>query len=471
MLADAQSAIHALIGQRVTAGIVPGAVYTVFTANGVGFSGAYGTAAADGRPPSVDTAFRVASCTKSFTAAAILQLRDAGVLTLEDSISDFVDIGVWELPGSEPPPLSTVGALLSMSGGLATDNPWADRQESMSDADFTDLCRRGFTLASRPGTRYEYSNLGYALLGRIIQRASGIGYREFVTSRLLRPLDLQQTAFDTSTATACDGIADGFVNVHGRWQPAPVTSPGAFSPIGGLYMTANDLTSWCRWLAAGYPLGASGDRTLAASSRREMQQIHQLDPLRMHQPIRAAGYGYGLEVELHDEGIIVSHRGGYPGFSAQMAWHPATQLGVVVLENASYAQSPAIAALQHVLAADARPARTDLWPVTLNARYDIEQLLARWDDAVADRIFADNLDLDLPRLQRRAQFASAAAAVDFTDDCRQQPLELCEPVSTSPAHLEWAVRGQRGQLRCAVTLTSLNPPKVQSITFPAEDRR
>lgn len=462
MFADAQPAVAELVRQRVATAVVPSSVYTVFTAGGLAFGGCFGTASTDGRAPTFDTAYRIASCTKSFTAAAVLQLRDANALRLDDPITDYLDIGTFELPNAARVSTPTVGALLSMSAGLATDNAWADRQESMPSAAFDAICADGFTLSSPPGTRYEYSNLGYALLGRVIERASGVGYREFVTRHLLEPLGLQHAAFEARRVTAPGGLADGFRRVDNRWQPVPLSGPGAFSAIGGLFMSARELTRWCTWLAGGYPMGAAGDDVLAASSRREMQMLHQLDPARINGSIRTAGYGFGLEVELHDVGLIVSHRGGYPGFSTQMVWHPDTQIGVVIMENAPYARSPAVTALRQVLAMVPVPPPV-IWPVTLRARDDIERLLAQWDDTVADQIFADNLDVDQPRNLRRAEFSRIAARIGFTNDCRGRPVGYCDFSSDSAAHLEWTARGHRGSVRCAVALTSLRPPRVQSI--------
>jgi CubicO group peptidase (beta-lactamase class C family) len=464
MLLDAQPAVDDLVRRRVDTGVVPAVAYTVFASQGIVFAGCHGAAGADGRPPTTGTAFRIASCTKSFTAAALLQLRDAGKVNLEDPITDYVGTGAWQLPGGHAPPPS-VGALLSMSGGLATDNPWADRQESMPEHHFTALCQQGFTLIAAPGARYEYSNLGYALLGRVIARASGIGYRQYVIERLLKPLGLAQTGFDAATAQAPDGVADGFRFRCGQWQPVEVSGPGAFSSIGGLYSTAADLAAWCGWLASAYPVGAPEDPILAPSSRRQMQHLRQVDPSRIDGTVRAAGYGYGLEVELYDCGTIVSHRGGYPGFSAQMAWHPATQVGVVILENAPYAQSPAVTVLRQVLSSVKLPAWSSIWPMTAQARSDIERLLVRWDDTLADRIFADNMDRDQPRRDRRKELTRAAAAIDFTEDGSEKPLVDCHPVSRSPAHLEWTVHGRSGALRCEVALTSHVPPRIQSVSL------
>jgi hypothetical protein len=148
-----------------------------------------------------------------------------------------------------------------------------------------------------------------------------------------------------------------------------------------------------------------------------------------------------------------------------MAWHPPTRLGVVILENAPYAQSPAVTVLRRLLTAIGSPLRPTIWPMTAQARADVERLLVRWDDALADRTFADNMDLDQSRQARRDEMTCAAAAIGFDDDARAMPLEDCEPVSRSPAHLEWTVHGRSGWLRCEVALTSHVPPRIQSISL------
>jgi len=137
--------------------------------------------------------FRVASCTKSFTALALLVLRRAGKLNLDDEVSRHLpELKVVALEGW---PALRVRHLLSMSGGLATDNPWGDRQESISRQQLGAWLQAGLRLIFAPGSAYEYSNLGYAILGELITRVSGQDYRQFVKAQILEPLGMSDTRF------------------------------------------------------------------------------------------------------------------------------------------------------------------------------------------------------------------------------------------------------------------------------------
>ena len=200
-------------------GASPSVVWAVFDRTSLLHTDARGVLA-DGSIPGPDTAYRIASCTKSFTAAAILALRDEGRIGLDDPITRFVPaFSSVTLPTSDSP-VPTIRMLLTMSGGLPTDDPWGDRQEAISDAELDALLHRGLSFDSIPGTRFAYSNLGYALLGRVISQASGIEYREFITHRFLTPLGLQQTGFD-STVPARAGVALGARWLDGAWEYLP----------------------------------------------------------------------------------------------------------------------------------------------------------------------------------------------------------------------------------------------------------
>ena len=175
----------------------------------------------------VDTAYRIASCTKSFTAAALLLLRDRGLVDLDAPITEWVP-ALRLTPTSIPVP--TLRHLLTMSAGLANDDPWADRQEAMSDDEFDATCAGGVRLLWAPGTTFEYSNLGYALLGRVVQVAAGRRYQEFVTEELLRPLGLTSTAFsppDCAVASGFDkqGRRVGRAAVQRTWRVLPDRRP------------------------------------------------------------------------------------------------------------------------------------------------------------------------------------------------------------------------------------------------------
>ncbi|GAA0342377.1 serine hydrolase [Actinoallomurus spadix] len=466
----------ALFRALVDDGDAPGLAYGIVDRAGLVHTAGHGAAHLDGPRPDAATAFRIASMTKSFTAASIMILADEGAVRLDDPVSRYVPaFGAVRLPTTDSPQV-TVGMLLSMSGGLPTDDPWADRQESMSREEFARLLAEGVRFVGVPGTGFEYSNLGYAVLGQVVEAASGASYQEFVERRLIRPLGLTATGFDTSVA-ARSGVATGHSRLDGRWHPEEFSGPGVFSAIGGLFSTVEDLARWMRWLAGAFPArdGADGG-PLRRASRRAMQQVHRAVP-----PTRPAGnpgdgampvtvgYGYGLMIQEDPVwGPVVAHSGGYPGFGSHMRWHPRTGLGVVVLTNARYATGrvAAAAALRAVLADRADPQDpVALWPETAEARAAVERLLREWDPAVAAAWFAGNVDLDLGLGHRRAAIERLAGEVGPLLD-PAAPEEIIR--SDSPAHAVWEVRGERGMLRCEIRLNPQDPPRIQTLTVTRE---
>jgi CubicO group peptidase (beta-lactamase class C family) len=358
--------------------------------------------------------------------------------------------------------------LLSRSGGLPTDDAWADRQESMSDCEFDRLAGNGFRFARRPGSGYEYSNLGYALVGRAVQVAAGRPYVEFVTEELLGPLGLDQIAYHAGVP-ATDGVATGFRRSDPEWVALPFTGPGAFSPIGGLFATPRALARWVCWLAGGNGVGEATpqDAVLGAGSRREMATAQTPIAGSPGAGTDSRGYGYGLVVEESSRhGRIVSHSGGYPGFGAHFRWHADSGIGIVAMENATYSGTivAAEAALTLMLDETAVPdAEPELWPETIAAREAVERLLRSWDPAAAAALFADNVELDEPLGRRREKIGARAAAAGIAG-APIVPLRSASPMSNSPAHLVWTSPGADGSLRCEISLTPQSPPLVQTLT-------
>jgi CubicO group peptidase (beta-lactamase class C family) len=462
----------------------------------------------DGPAPDERTVFRIASMSKSFTASAIMLLRDAGALSLDDPAAAYVpQLAGWINGAADAGPL-TIRHLLTMTAGFPTDDPWGDRQQGLPIDEFDALLARGVTFNWAPGTRFEYSNLGYAILGRIVTAASGVPYDEFIRARLLAPLGLSRTGFAAEEFPAAE-LAAGYRRGPGGWAEVPFDPYGAFAPMGGVFSCVADLATWSAGFAAAFPPDGPSEvsgaaHPLAAASRRQMQLPQAVtgwrapDGIPGGPPASPSYYGFGLFVDEEPAfGRVVSHSGGYPGFGSNMRWHPATRLGVIALGNSTYSRMNALAELvlkalltrsaaYHVAlapapavpAADTVPAAGGAggpwsggpwsggpwsggpWPQTLAAAEAVNGLLRDWDDATADALFTENVALDRPYPERRRDLALLRTRIGAFAVDPGRPAE-----SDTPAQRRWWLAGERGTVAVAIQLSPQRPPRVQSLTF------
>lgn len=330
-----------------------------------------------------DAIFRIASMTKSFTAATVLGVC-RGVIpvtgpapSLDDELVDWLP----DLRESQWATGMTVRDALTMSTGLPNDDPWADRLESLSDAGMRDLMRQPAGTNFVTGTGYEYANYGYALLGAFVEAATGREFTEVVATHLLTPLGLESTGFDVRELDQ-ERLVTGYrKNLAGELEPQPFTLPGAFSAIGGLASSVRDVARWISVLmtavdgtavageaagdAAG-PVAAAGEADreggnhlggfpLGANLREkrtwrrilaDLQQAQRLISVTRNErdAVVTAGYGYGLRCYFDTQlGHCAGHSGGYPGFSLHMRWHAASGTGVVLLANVTGFPAEAVA--------------------------------------------------------------------------------------------------------------------------------
>ena len=173
-LAAAYPAVDSLMRAFAERQHVPGIAYGIVVDGRLAHLGTAGLREVASRAP-VDTnsVFRIASMTKSFTALAILQLRDAGKLALDDPAEKYVpELAGLRYPTSDAPKI-TIRHLLTHSGGFPEDNPWGDQQLAATDDEMAAMMRAGIPFSTAPGTAYEYSNYGFAILGRVVARVSG----------------------------------------------------------------------------------------------------------------------------------------------------------------------------------------------------------------------------------------------------------------------------------------------------------
>ena len=462
--------VDALFRERVERGVAPSSVWGVFDRTGLVASGGHGDRG-DGAAPDADTVYRIASCTKSVTAATLLALVADGLVSLDAPVTDFVPaFSAVALPTPDSP-VPTLRMLLTMAAGFPTDDPWADRKESISDAELDAVLRDGLLFDSVPGTRFAYSNTGYALLGRVVSVATGAPYPQVAADTVLRPLGLDDTVF--SAAESRGFVVTGVRPHGGDWEPLPLTGPGAFSSIGGLFSTVADLARWGTHLASAFT-DAPEPGPVSPADRRLMQQAMRVVPASVvPSSTRPTAYGFGLFVEQDARfGAIVSHSGGYPGFSAHMRWSVRDGLGVVAFENATQAKVSAAAdrALDVVLArtngsapAGVGPGAARTTSATRAAQGAVTRLLADWSDDLADAICTPNVAMDVPYERRRRAIAEAIAAVGA--DLSADPVDES---STTPSHLRWWLPGTAGRLRVEIRLAPLAAGLVQTLIVTAE---
>ncbi len=415
----------------------------------------------------LDTPFRVASLTKSFTGLAVLVLRRAGKLSLDDTVRTHlpelrtIAKGDW--------PELRLRHLLAMSGGLATDNPWGDRQESISREQLNSWAAAGLRLLFAPGTNFEYSNLGYAFLGEIITRVSGQEYREFVREQILEPLGLAGTRF---AAEELEGSLSGYhrepllVGESPGWTIQHPSGPGSFSSIGGLYSTVQDLLRWTALFQRhDVPAGAgfsTADLIEAQEPLGPMTASLAAAPL--HGPV-ASGYGFGLAIQDYaNHGKVIGHSGGYPGFTANMAWHERSGQTVIVSTNGTHSAATMLAnkVLAQLITTDPGTVPTvEPWEETIDALQALTDLVRRAPDTSAadwKQLFAENVEMDFP-LERRLEYLRRALT-SIGSPARTVP----EPVYDLPSAARWTLPAEFGALELRLELVPVAPFAVQTFS-------
>jgi CubicO group peptidase (beta-lactamase class C family) len=462
--------------------VSPSISYAVFDRSGVLFHRGIGEFQLDGRAPAEQTIYRIASMSKSFCIAAVLVLRDRGLLSLDDRVSDLVP--QFRDPVDEAGVVQpvTVRMLMSNSSGLPEDNGWADHELALPREDFLTVVEAGLGFAGRPGVGFQYSNVGFWLLGVIVEDLSGHGFEQFARETFLEPLGLAGTGYKPSDfaddGEGGEGIAHGFTSYDkgASWVSRPVVGGGIGACAASMFSTPPDIARWAAWLSSAFDPSNIDDAILSRASRREMQRIHTVAPGaadRSAEPtLEAQGYGLGLYVE-HDVrfGRFAQHSGGLPGWSSNMRWHLESGIGAVVFGNTNGLKLSAAAAglLRTVLEARDEPARRiRLWPSTIEAARAVDAAVRGsgriLDAEVEPTIFSPNLLGDVPAEVRDERIATAIAEIGgVLDAAATPPLDARLAGSVAPAHVAWTIPGRAGELECRIELTPTTPAMLQRV--------
>jgi len=448
---------------------IPGMIWGVVIDGRVAHLGSFGVRdRASQAPVTPDTAFRIASMTKSVTALAVLKLRDEGRLSLEDPVSRWIpEFARMNRPSTDTPPVN-VRQLLSHNAGFPEDNPWGDQQLSATDAMLDEWLAKGIPFSTPPGTRYEYSNYAFGLLGRIVTKASGVPYERYVRDQILSKLHMEGSTFEFGEIPAARRAIGYRLKPDGTYAEEPPLPHGAFGAMGGLLTTATDLGKYVAFhLSAWPPRDDEDPGPVRRGSVREMAHLWTPSNLRARVDngilqASESGYGFGLRVtsDCRFE-HVVAHGGGLPGFGSYMAWLPEYGVGVFAMATLTYAgPSEPINEAWDALLETGGLRKRELPPTPLQneTRDHILNLWKHWDDAEAKQIAAVNFFLDKPSAQRQAEI-------------RLLKNEVGECTDAGPVMPENWLRGQfnmtcaKGSVGVFFTLAPTQPPRVQHLAF------
>ncbi len=446
---------------------VPGIAYGIIVDGKLLHVAAHGLRDVPGKAP-VDTSsvFRIASMTKSFTALAILQLRDAGKLSLDTPAEQYVPQLKKLRYATSDAPRITVRHLLSHAAGFPEDNPWGDQQLSASDDDLSRMIERGIPFSNTPGVAYEYSNFGFAILGRIVVNVSGMPYAQYIQQKVLRPLGMTSTTLEARDVPA-SRLAHGYRLQDGAWLEEAQLPDGSFGAMGGMLTSSADLSRWVGlMLSAWPPRDGAESPVLKRSSLREMQQVWRFAPGSVTRlangtmSMNGGGYAYGLRASQNCLfNHIVAHSGGLPGFGSQMRWLPEYGVGIIALGNLTYTSWGApIDAAYEVLAKSGglSPRAIEPSPVLAVMQDKVTRLITTaWTQPLADSIAAMNLYLDESAPRRAA--AIAKLVQNAGGNCRADGPMWAENALRG----EWKLSCATGALRVRITLAPTEPARVQ----------
>ncbi|MGW5218760.1 serine hydrolase domain-containing protein [Nocardia sp. NPDC004085] len=371
MDSDFQAALSARVVEAQSTARVPSLTVGV-AARGVQLAAAsVGYADVENSIPATgESSYRIGSITKTFTAALALLLAERGELILDSPVSRYLaGTSFGHIP---------VRMLLSHSSGLQREAP-SDMWQSMhgpSRTELRDLFQHA-ELVAAPGERWHYSNLGYAVLGQIIEEITRQPCHTSITETLLNPLGLSQTSWAPPPNAVVGYRLDSHIDAVHR---EPVMDQGAIGVGGQMWATSSDLLRWGHVLS-------EGDATvlpLAIVKKMHTPQV-MVDTVGW-----TRGWGLGLILERRHDRIAAGHTGAMPGFQSALILDRATELTVVVLSNATRGIRAADLALEilEMAAAAQQPTPALPWSPAAPCPQHIQPMLGSWWSEADEVVFS-----------------------------------------------------------------------------------
>ncbi|NHC45657.1 serine hydrolase domain-containing protein [Motilibacter aurantiacus] len=318
-----------------------------------------GRGVVDGSRPDADVQYRIGSITKTLTAVLVMRLRDEGLLRLDDPVERLA-------PGT-PFGQRTVAQLLAHTSGITAESPglWWERTAG-GDWEALAAATAAHDVKHAAGTRFHYSNLGYGVLGRVVEGLRGRSWAGCVRAEILEPLGMRRTS-TMPEAPAAPGLA-----VH-PWAdlvlPEPGNDHGAMAPAGQLWSTVEDLARYARVF-----LGAAPE-VLSPATVQEMSVPGGVD----ERPSGWSAYGLGLQVHRDADGrTLIGHGGSMPGFLASFLVDPAERTASVVLANTTAGLDMSIGTDLLATLRELDPYVVPEWAPATDAPEAVLELLGLW---------------------------------------------------------------------------------------------
>lgn len=417
------------------------------------------------------TVFRVASLSKSFTAMAILKLRDAGKLQLDDPIDRYLP----EIRGqrlTKDSPVITIRDLLTHASGFPQDDPWGDRKLSDTTAEFLAVIKNKLYFSNTTGTNCEYSNLGYTMLGYIINKVSNMPYQEYIAKNIWQPLSMKSATWEYSTVPAAD-LAHGYRWEKDHWIEEPILHDGVYGSMGGMMTSIEDFSKYVALHQNAWPArDDSEDGPVSRATLRSMQTPWMFHHLNTSYKLLdgtdlgfSLGYGYGLFC-LKDAQFksSVLHSGSLPGFHAY--WIMLPDYGVALIAMGNIKNAPRFdinmqALNSLVKEAKLQPRMLPPSQLLLKNQQALIKLLPDWKDAVNSKIFATNFFLDnsVEKLQENSKILFAEAG---------KIVRVGEMVPENQLRGHFILHGEKADLKVKFTLAPEQPALIQEFVIEVE---
>jgi CubicO group peptidase (beta-lactamase class C family) len=419
-------------------------------------------------PVTSSSLFRIASMSKSFTCMAILKLRDEGKLDLDDPAYLYIpELKNLKYPTADAPVI-TIRHLMTHGAGFPEDNPWGDRQLADNDKDLMEFIDKQISFSNPPGIAYEYSNLGFALQGRIVTKVSGMRYQDYIKKNILEPLGMKTTTYEYGDV-APDKLAHGYRWLNEKWNEETLlhdTKDGSWGAMGAMISSIDEFANYMAFhLSAWPPDNAKDDGPIKRSSVREMHhpwRWNGFNPNYKFPNGRACAvttaYCYGLGwLKDCDGKTYIAHSGGLPGFGSQWRIMPDYGIGIVSFANRTYSPMGFVnlKVLDTIIKiAQLQPRQLPPSKILEQRKNELIKILPDWNKAEQSGIFAENFFPDYPidTLKKYARDLYVKAG---------KIISVKEVKPENQLRGSFIIEGEKTNIEIYFTLSPENPPLIQ----------